>query len=161
MILFEQLATTGSMLHGLLHIRCPRLKRGAMDACVSIIMPVYNCEQYLEQSFRSALSQSLNRLQVICIDDGSTDRTSEILASIAATDERVVIIRQTNQGAGKARNAGLQVALGEIVSFHDSDDYYPDSTALEMLYNAAKQNDVQVSAGFQVKLVGENHRTRR
>ncbi|MBQ3089400.1 MAG: glycosyltransferase [Oscillospiraceae bacterium] len=103
---------------------------------LSIIIPVYNAEQYLPQTLDSILGQSLKEIEVICVDDGSTDRSLELLRNYAARDSRVKVLCQQNLHAGVARNAGLAVATGEYVHFMDADDYVLDY-AYEAIYNKA------------------------
>ena len=114
---------------------------------VSVIMPVFNAQDTLEESLNSVLSQTLKNIELICVDDGSTDRSTEILKKIADKDERVVIITQSNKGSGIARNAGMEAAKGEYICFLDSDDYYPYGDTLEVLYRTAKENNVNICGG--------------
>ena len=94
---------------------------------ISIIVPVYNTDQYLSQCLHSILNQTYMDLEVICIDDGSTDQSFGILQKFASQDSRMKVFRQENQGQGKARNNGLLHASGEFVIFLDSDDWFePD-----------------------------------
>ena len=74
--------------------------------CISVIVPVYNCEDYLEESLGSILNQTFNDIEIICIDDGSSDDSLKILNSIASSDSRIQVFVQENQGAGAARNYG-------------------------------------------------------
>ena len=97
---------------------------------VSVIIPVYNVETYLRECLDSVINQTLKEIEIICVDDGSTDQSLEILKAYAARDNRITILTQRNLYAGTARNAGLSVARGEFLSFLDSDDYFK----LEMLY---------------------------
>ena len=89
---------------------------------VSVIIPVYNAEEYVEKCVRSVLSQTTSDLEVICIDDGSVDGSSRILDTLALEDRRVRVIHQENRGLGMARNAGIAAARGEYVHFLDADD---------------------------------------
>lgn len=107
---------------------------------VSIIIPVYNVEKYLEQCLDSVLNQSLNDIEVICINDGSTDSSPDILNEYKSKDQRLKIISQSNQGAGASRNNALKYANGEYVYFMDSDDYL-DEDALKKAYTVAFDND--------------------
>ena len=91
---------------------------------VSVIVPVYNGETYLEECMESILSQSYKNIEVIFVDDGSTDRSAELIQSFQERDHRVVLIRQTNQYAGIARNRGFDAATGKYVMFLDADDYF-------------------------------------
>lgn len=91
---------------------------------VSVIIPVYNAEEYLSSCLDSILAQSLKEIEVICVDDGSTDGSAQILEEYAAKDPRVVVVRQENAGAGAARNTGLEKAAGRYVVFWDADDSF-------------------------------------
>lgn len=89
---------------------------------ISVIIPVYNTEKYLKACLDSILGQSYKDIEVICVDDGSTDESLNILKDYQAKDERVVVLTQQNQYAGAARNNGVKVAKGEYLHFFDSDD---------------------------------------
>ena len=91
------------------------------DILVSVIVPVYNVENYLRQCLDSITGQTLKNIEVICVDDSSTDSSKQILEEYAEKDERVKVITQPNKGAGAARNNGLSVAKGKYLSFLDSD----------------------------------------
>ena len=92
-------------------------------ALLSVIIPVYNVEPYLEQCLDSVINQTYKNLEIICIDDGSTDNSLKILEKFQKKDKRIKLIKQQNQGASVARNAGLDIATGEYIAFVDSDDY--------------------------------------
>lgn len=94
-----------------------------MDKTVSVIVPVYNVEAYLPRCMESLLSQSYQALEIILIDDGSTDSSGTLCDGYGAKDSRVRVIHKKNGGAASAKNAGLRVATGEYLSFVDSDDY--------------------------------------
>lgn len=94
-----------------------------MNQTISVIVPVYNVAQYLPQCVDSILSQDYRDLEVILIDDGSTDASGEICDQYAAKDSRVRVIHQKNGGAAAAKNAGLRVASGDYLAFADSDDF--------------------------------------
>lgn len=105
-----------------------------MDPKVSIIIPVYNAEEYLCQCLNSILSQSLNDIEIICVDDCSTDGCNDILVSYAANDSRFKVIRNNNNlHAGPSRNRGLEIAKGEYILFMDADDWLVEDS-LERLY---------------------------
>lgn len=93
---------------------------------VSVIVPVYNVEKYLCECLDSVLGQTLADIEVICVDDGSTDGSAAILARYAAKDPRIRVITQANSGLSAARNAGMDVATGEYIYFLDSDDWIAD-----------------------------------
>lgn len=90
---------------------------------VSIIVPVYNAEAYLDECLDSLLGQTLEAIEVVCVDDGSTDESAAILAKRAARDNRLRVIPKANGGAAAARNTGLEAACGDYVLFVDADDY--------------------------------------
>jgi len=110
---------------------------------VSVIMPVYNSEKYLTAALECVVNQTLRDIEIICVDDGSTDASPDILCDFAARDDRLRIITQENKGAGVARNAGFAVARGKYLSFLDSDDLFePDM--LETVYNDAEKYSAEV-----------------
>lgn len=104
-----------------------------MMKAVSVIVPVYNCKDYLSQCIESILGQSYSDLQVILVDDGSTDGSGEICDAFAAQDQRVVTIHQPNGGVSRARNSGLELATGNWILFVDSDDYVEPDYCRRML----------------------------
>lgn len=111
---------------------------------ISIIVPIFNAEKYLQICLNSLLNQTLKDIEIICIDDGSTDHSSKILKEIQAKDERIKIIHQKNLGVAVARNNGISNANGEYIGFVDSDDWV-DKDYFEKLYNAAMKYDVDVA----------------
>lgn len=115
---------------------------------ISIIIPVYNCELYLEQCIKSIQAQTIKNIEIICIDDGSQDNSAEILHQLASGDDRIIIFRQKNQGAGNARNVGLQNACGEFVAFMDADDYYINKSGLECMISACREWQVDACASI-------------
>ncbi len=98
---------------------------------LSVVIPVYNAERHLRQCLDSVLAQTLRGLEVICIDDGSTDGSAAILAEYAARDSRIRVLSQENYGQGAARNRGLEVAQGEYIYFVDADDELAHPDAVE------------------------------
>lgn len=108
---------------------------------VSVIMPVYNSSKFLNKSIDSIQKQSLKDIEIICVDDGSTDDSLDILNDLKNKYDNIKIICQQNSGPGVARNTGIKNAKGEYVAFLDSDDIYLDGTALEQMYNLGKSND--------------------
>lgn len=90
---------------------------------VSVVMPVYNVENYIEECLDSLINQTLKEIEIICVDDGSTDGTLKLLYKYEEADSRVKIIQQQNQYAGVARNNGMKHAVGEYIIFLDSDDF--------------------------------------
>ena len=101
---------------------------------ISVVIPVYNASKYIQKCVDSILVQSLHDIEIICIDDGSTDGTSEILEKIAKKDSRIKIIKQKNSGASSARNNGIRQAKGEYILFVDSDDFIIGNYAFERMY---------------------------
>lgn len=116
---------------------------------ISIIIPVYNAEQYLRECLDSALAQIVKEKEIICINDGSTDGSDLILEEYQEKYKQIVVLQQENGGAGKARNAGLEVAKGEFVCFLDADDYYLEETALEQMIRACRIHGVKVCGSFR------------
>ena len=96
---------------------------------VSVIIPIYNDEKYLEQCLDSVIKQTYKNLEIILIDDGSTDRTPEICEQYRERDSRIRVFHKKNGGVGSSRNAGLAMATGDYVLFVDDDDFiYPEET---------------------------------
>ena len=114
---------------------------------VSIIVPVYNAAEYLKESIESICSQTLQELEVIFVNDGSTDDSLQILHAFAKRDTRLIVISQKNQGSGVARNIGIMRACGEYIAFLDADDMYPSRETLERIYTAAVANHVEICGG--------------
>lgn len=110
---------------------------------VSVIIPIYNAERYIRQCMDSLVKQTLKEIEIICVNDGSTDHSEEILKEYSASDPRVRVLSQKNAGAGAARNTGLRNAGGEYLSFLDADDFFePDM--LEISYQKAKEGNAQI-----------------
>ena len=105
---------------------------------VSIIIPIYNVEEYLANCLNSVINQTLQNIEIICINDGSTDKSFEILENFAKCDSRIKIINQSNVGPGIARNIAIQSAQGEYIGFVDPDDWI-NKNMFETLYNTAKK----------------------
>ncbi len=117
---------------------------------VSVIVAVHNAEAYLKQCLDSICKQTLKNIEIICVDDGSADESFAILKEYEQQDERFQIIQQKQQGAGRARNHGLQYACGTYLSFLDADDFF-EKNFLESLYKQAIQTqaDIVVCAAKQ------------
>ncbi|MEK6492429.1 glycosyltransferase family 2 protein [Myroides odoratimimus] len=122
-----------------------------MTPKVSIIVPVYNGEKYIKRAVDSLLNQNLLELEIIIVNDGSTDRTLEVLSDIK--DERLRIISKNNEGVSIARNIGISLALGEYIGFVDADDYVKYDM-YSTLYNNAKECDV-VSSYLNIERDGK------
>ena len=111
---------------------------------VSVILPVYNCEKYLRQCLDSLIAQTLQDIEIICVNDGSTDSSLEILKEYAAADMRFVIIDSENKGAGAARNLGIEAACGKYLAFPDSDDWF-EPTMLSTAYRGAEKDRADIT----------------
>lgn len=110
---------------------------------VSVIIPVYNAEKYLKRCIESVLSQTLTDIEIILVNDGSTDNSANILDEYAKNYKNIKVIHQQNSGPAMARNVGMKNAIGEYIGFVDSDDYLsPDM--YEILYNIAIQNNIDI-----------------
>lgn len=114
-----------------------------MTTGVSVIIPVYNGEEYLKECLDSVLRQSVADMQIICVNDGSTDGSAAILAEYEAKDPRIEIIAQPNQGLSSARNRGIKNARGKYIQFLDCDDRLADG-ALAKLYELAEANKLDI-----------------
>lgn len=123
---------------------------------ISIVIPVYNVEKYIEQCIDSILNQTYPYFELICVDDGSTDSSYEILKKYEKQDSRVIVIQQKNQYAGVARNRGMEIAKGKYILFLDADDFIEENT-LELLvdYAEKQKTEVLVFDAFQYDNVTE------
>lgn len=107
---------------------------------VSVILPVYNVAPYLDETFMSLLNQSLKEIEIIAVNDGSTDNSEDIIRKYQQKDTRIKYIYQANQGQSVARNTALLQATGQYIYMMDSDDILSDSSALELCYQYAEKN---------------------
>jgi len=126
-----------------------------MSPKVSVIVPVYNVAEYLGQCLDTILLQTLQDIEVICVDDGSTDDSLNILNTYAMFDDRLKVIHQENAGAAAARNRGLKEAKGEFISVLDSDDFFRPEMLEKMVAKAEEDGSDVVVCGYSVF----NHRT--
>lgn len=113
---------------------------------ISIIIPVYNEEKYISACLDSIINQTIKDFQIICIDDGSTDRSIDIIKQYTHNN-KIIIKQQHNRGSGAARNYGLSIAEGEFIAFMDADDFYPSNDILELLYKKAKEYNIYICGG--------------
>ncbi len=120
---------------------------------ISVIIPVYNVERYVEKCVRSVMDQTYRNLEIICVNDGSPDGSLAILERLQKEDERIMVLTKENGGLGDARNYGLKYATAEWISFVDSDDYIAKDTYQKL--SAAFTHDVDM-AYFSFEMVGEN-----
>ena len=111
---------------------------------ISVIIPVYNVEKYLGECLESIINQTLRDIEVICVNDASTDSSLSILKEYASKDERIKIIDKENEGSGYARKCGLDIATGKYILFCDSDDYYVSNDVFEKIYNEIEKNDSEL-----------------
>lgn len=111
---------------------------------ISVIVPVYKVEQYLERCVKSIQNQTYKNLEIILVDDGSPDSCGEICDRFAKEDKRIHVIHKPNGGLSDARNAGIEVSTGKYVAFVDSDDWL-DADMLEILYQACVQYDADIA----------------
>lgn len=120
---------------------------------VSIIIPCYNVEKYLDKCMQSVLAQTLSDIDIICINDGSTDNSLDLLNKYASSDSRITVVNKKNEGVGIARNTGLRLAQGEYVYFVDPDDWIVSSDVLDKIYNKAKSDnlDMLIFGGYSCR----------
>lgn len=111
-----------------------------MENKISVIVPVYNTEDYLEKCIRSIMNQTYKNLEIITINDGSTDNSLSILENLKKEDDRIIIINQENMGVSKARNKGLDYATGEFIGFVDSDDFLEEDMYDIMIKHLIEEN---------------------
>lgn len=112
-------------------------------AKVSIVIPVYNVQKYLRKCLESVVNQTLQDIEIICVDDGSTDSSGQILDEYASNDSRIKVIHKTNSGYGNSMNIGFENATGEYIGIIESDDY-AELNMFETLYGIAHNNDLDV-----------------
>jgi Glycosyltransferases involved in cell wall biogenesis len=118
------------------------------DVKVSVVLPVYNGEAYLEECLKSIIDQTLRDIEIICVDDGSKDGSFEIMNTFMASDSRIKVFKQENSGAGVARNFGLKHATGKYLSFLDADDFFePDMLEKAYVKMEETNSDVLIFGG--------------
>ncbi|MFT7861087.1 MAG: glycosyltransferase family 2 protein [Sulfurimonas sp.] len=110
---------------------------------VSIVIPAYNVEKYIERCIKSAISQTLKKIEIIVVNDGSTDKTQEIIERLSLKDTRIIVINKKNGGLLNARKSGLSIAKGEYIQALDGDDWI-EPTACEKMYNFAKKENLDI-----------------
>ncbi|WP_455718312.1 glycosyltransferase family 2 protein [Anaerosporobacter sp.] len=115
-----------------------------VNSKISVIVPIYNVEKYLERCIESIINQTHKNLEIILVDDGSPDRCPQICDNYALLDHRITVIHKKNGGLSSARNAGISIATGEYIGFVDSDDYI-DVHMYEVLLNACLNQDCKLS----------------
>lgn len=115
---------------------------------ISVIIPVYNSEKTIEKTLISIQNQSIKDIEILVIDDGSTDHSKKIICEKMKEDSRIKYLYQKNSGAGFARNNGIKQASGKYIAFMDADDCYPNDGVLEKLYNISEQSNVNICGGY-------------
>ncbi len=115
---------------------------------ISVIIPAYNTERYIKKCINSVINQTFNDIEVICIDDGSTDETGKILDVYAQKDKRVKVIHQNNSGQAEAKKNGIKIASGKYIAFIDSDDWIKKNMYEEMYFYAQKFDTDAVCCGY-------------
>lgn len=114
--------------------------KDSTNSLISVIVPVYNVEKYLERCVDSLLAQTYKNLEIILVDDGSTDRSGEICDKYRLCDDRIIVVHKENGGLSSARNAGLEIASGEYIGFIDSDDWVDKKMYEVLLQNLVIHN---------------------
>lgn len=130
---------------------------------ISVIIPIYNVEEYIEECLISVIKQTLKEIEIICVDDETPDNSMDIVEKYAKEDDRIVVLHKKNGGLSSARNAGLEVATGEYVYFLDSDDFLLEDT-LEHLYREAKKDDLDTiffdaDSFFETEELAQKHKS--
>ena len=115
-----------------------------MQDLISVIVPVYNVERYIEKCITSIISQTYTNLEIIVVDDGSTDKSGLLCDEWQAKDSRIKTIHKVNGGLSSARNTGMNIAQGKYIAFIDSDDYI-DNTMVEQLWINIKDSNAQIA----------------
>ena len=132
-------------------------QKNRMNETVSIIVPIYNVELYLKECLDSIVNQTYSNLEIITVDDGSIDKSPEILLDFANRDNRIIIIRKLNGGASTARNKGLLAATGKYILFVDSDDIIEENT-IEILYERILRDQSEITLGSVTYLYPNGYR---
>ena len=126
-----------------------------MEKKISVIIPVYNVEKYIRECLDSVLEQSLKDIEVVCVNDGSTDGSRSVLSEYEAGDKRIIVLDKENGGLSSARNSGIDIAQGKYVLFLDSDDLLASEEALSILYDKAEK-EVLDQLYFDAEVFFEN-----
>lgn len=127
-------------------------------ALISIIIPCYNSEYTIAKCLTSVISQNYQNLEIIIVDDGSTDKTSEIITEFQKKDVRIILFKQNNSGVSKARNKGIEIASGSFICFVDSDDWV-EREYCSVLYQSIVENNADISIAEAV-IEDENNKQR-
>lgn len=127
-----------------------------MNKKISVIIPIYNSSATLERTLNSVINQNYKNLEIILVNDGSTDNSLEICKAYAVMDKRIIIVNQKNEGVGEARNHGIDVATGDFISFVDSDDTMDENLYNELIATQIVTNADIVESGAKVILGKDN-----
>ena len=127
-----------------------------MDKKISVIIPIYNSSQTLERTINSVITQTYKNLEIILVNDGSTDDSIEICKKYAEKDNRIIIVNQENKGVGEARNHGIDISTGDFISFVDSDDTMDENLYKELIATQIVTNADIVESGAKVVLGKDN-----
>ena len=119
------------------------MKNGDNDIKVSVVVPVCNVEEYVEQCLRSLMNQTMGEIEIICMDDGSTDSSGVILDRLAKEDNRILVTHKDNTGYGDTMNQGISLARGEYIGIVESDDF-AEADMFKKLYAEAIANDADI-----------------
>lgn len=130
-----------------------------MNPKVSIVMPCYNVERYLAEAIESVLEQTLEEIELVCVDDGSTDRTGSIIDEMARCDKRITVIHKKNGGYGESLNVGFRAAKGDYLGIVESDDYILPGM-YKTLYEVAEANDLDFVKSDFYKIWGDGKNRR-
>ena len=122
-----------------------------MEKLISVIIPVYNVELYLRRCVDSVINQTYKLLEIILVDDGSTDSSGKICEEYSKTDNRIKVIHKTNGGLSDARNAGIEICKGDYITFVDSDDWI-DPDLVKHLYDIIVKFNADISIGMYKKV---------
>lgn len=122
-----------------------------MTPLISVIIPVYNVENYIEASIKSVIEQSYKNIEIILVNDGSTDNSGKICDSFAALDNRIKVIHKSNSGVSAARNSGIESASGDYICFIDSDDYVT-ADYVKHMYDVAEKYNSDITTSNQYKI---------
>jgi glycosyltransferase involved in cell wall biosynthesis len=131
----------------------------ATQKYISVIIPIYNTESYLSRCLKSVCSQTLSDIEIICINDGSTDKSAGIIKKFAEKDKRIKVITQPNKGLSAARNIGLDSCQGDYIFFLDADDYLQPQ-ALEIFYKTACKSNCEVVISSEFTKLKKNPKDR-
>ena len=124
--------------------KCNDYKTKPNQPKISVVIPIYNVESYIGRAMEWITNQSLCDIEIICVDDGSTDNSLQIIREYEKKDKRIKVVTKTNGGVSSARNAGLDIAQGEYLYMYDPDDWVEKRT-LEVLYNKATKNQSEIT----------------